>query len=45
MTLPTAKHKNRTHLATDLQPPVIIQPGKFHRFPGLDKKRGDDAGW
>lgn len=32
-------------LATGLQPPDIIQPGKFHRFPGMDKKRGDDAGW
>lgn len=28
-----------------LQPPETIQPGKLHRFPGFDKKRGDDAGW
>lgn len=28
-----------------LNPPDSIQPGKFHRFPGLDRKRGDDAGW
>jgi putative DNA primase/helicase len=28
-----------------LQPPNTIKPGKMHRFPGLDKKRGDDAGW
>ncbi|MGZ4999380.1 MAG: toprim domain-containing protein, partial [Methylomonas sp.] len=28
-----------------LQPPDMIQPGKMHRFPGYDKKRGDDAGW
>lgn len=31
--------------AAGLQPPEIIQPGKFHRFPGFDKKKGDDAGW
>jgi putative DNA primase/helicase len=28
-----------------LQPPDTIQPGKMHRFPGYDKKRGDDAAW
>jgi putative DNA primase/helicase len=31
--------------AHGLQPPDTIQPGKMHRFPGFDKKRGDDAGW
>lgn len=31
--------------AHGLQPPDAIQPGKFHRFPGIDKKSGDDAGW
>lgn len=28
-----------------LKPPDIIQPGRLHRFPGLDKRRGNDAGW
>ena len=28
-----------------LTPPDIIQPGKFNRFPGFDRKHGDDAGW
>ena len=28
-----------------LNPPDTIRPGKFHRFPGVGKKRGDDAGW
>lgn len=31
--------------AHGLQPPDTIQPGKLHRFPGYDKKRGNDAGW
>jgi putative DNA primase/helicase len=31
--------------AYGLNPPDTIQPGKFHRFSGIDKKRGDDAGW
>ncbi len=31
--------------AHGLQPPDTIQPGKMHRFPGYDKKRGDDAAW
>lgn len=26
-------------------PPDTIQPGKFYRFPGIGKKRGDDSGW
>jgi putative DNA primase/helicase len=28
-----------------LQPPDTLIPGKFHRFPGFDKKQGDDAAW
>jgi putative DNA primase/helicase len=28
-----------------LNPPDTIQQGKFHRFPGIDKKRGDDSAW
>lgn len=31
--------------STDLNPPDTIKPGKFHRFPGIGKKPGDDAGW
>lgn len=31
--------------AHGLQPPDTIIPGKLHRFPGLDKKRGNDAAW
>ena len=31
--------------AYGLNPPDTIQPGKFHRFPGIDKKRGDDSAW
>ncbi|BBL59334.1 DUF3987 domain-containing protein [Methylomonas koyamae] len=31
--------------AHGLQPPETIQPGKFHRFAGYGKKRGDDAAW
>ncbi|SMF95163.1 putative DNA primase/helicase [Methylomagnum ishizawai] len=32
-------------LSAGLNPPDLIEPGKFHRFPGIDKGRGDDAGW
>ncbi len=28
-----------------LQPPEFIEPGRFHRFPGQDKRRGNKAGW
>lgn len=28
-----------------LQPPEYIVPGKFHRFPGQDKRRSNKAGW
>jgi len=28
-----------------LQPPEYIEPGKLHRFPGQDKRRGNKAGW
>ena len=34
-----------TLLAAGLKPPTIIKPGRFHRFPGVDKRPGDDAGW
>jgi putative DNA primase/helicase len=28
-----------------LNPPNTIQPDKFERFPGIDKKQSDDSGW
>jgi len=28
-----------------LKPPVHIEPGKWHRFPGVDKSNGNTAGW
>lgn len=28
-----------------LEPPDLIEPGKFHRFPGVGKGRGNDSGW
>jgi putative DNA primase/helicase len=32
-------------IAHGLQPPEFIEPGRFHRFPGQDKRRGNRAGW
>ena len=31
--------------ATGLQPPDVIVPGKFHRFPGIGKRKANKAGW
>lgn len=31
--------------ATGLEPPDHIQPGRFHRFPGIGKRNGNTAGW
>lgn len=31
--------------AAGLNPPEHIQPGKFHRFPGVGKHNGNTAGW
>jgi putative DNA primase/helicase len=31
--------------AHGLEPPSDIEPGKLYRFPGLDKRRGNTAGW
>jgi len=31
--------------AAGLEPPPHIEPGKFHRFPGVDKSNGNTAGW
>jgi len=28
-----------------LEPPVVIEPGKFYRFPGAGKRNGNKAGW
>jgi len=28
-----------------MEPPETIEPGKFHRFPGVDKSNGNTAGW
>ncbi len=28
-----------------LEPPEVIDPGKFHRMPGLNKLRGNTAAW
>ncbi len=28
-----------------LNPPEAIEPGKFHRFPGVGKSNGNTAGW
>jgi len=28
-----------------LEPPPCIEPGKWHRFPGLNKKSSNKAGW
>jgi len=28
-----------------LEPPDVIEPGKWHRFPGVDKSNGNTAGW
>ena len=31
--------------AVGLAPPDVIEPGKLHRFPGVDKRNGNTAGW
>jgi putative DNA primase/helicase len=31
--------------ATGLQPPDVIIPGKYHRFPGIGKRKANKAGW
>ena len=28
-----------------LEPPARIEPGRFHRFPGAGKRKGNTAGW
>ena len=31
--------------AHGLEPPATLEPGKLYRFPGLNKRRGNTAGW
>jgi putative DNA primase/helicase len=31
--------------AVGLEPPEHIEPGRFHRFPGIGKRNGNTAGW
>lgn len=31
--------------AAELNPPDVIEPGKLHRFPRCEKRRGNTAGW
>jgi len=31
--------------STGLEPPPIIEPGRLYRFPGVDKRPGNTAGW
>lgn len=31
--------------ATGLEPPPVLAPGKLYRFPGIDKRRSNRAGW
>lgn len=32
-------------VAHGMTPPNHIEPGRLHRFPGINKKRGNKAGW
>lgn len=31
--------------SSGLEPPKHIEPGRFHRFPGIGKRNGNTAGW
>ena len=31
--------------STGLEPPEFIEPGKLHRFPGIGKRKNNQAGW
>lgn len=31
--------------STGLEPPIVIEPGKRHRFPGVGKRQSNRAGW
>lgn len=31
--------------AAGMTPPDLIEPGRFHRFPGIGKSNGNTAGW
>ncbi|MCP3679080.1 MAG: hypothetical protein GY782_01890 [Gammaproteobacteria bacterium] len=28
-----------------MEPPAVITPGQFHRFPGIGKQKGNTSGW
>ena len=48
MTTPMTNHVDgfrEAMLAAGLTPPDQIEPGGFHRFPGIGKKKGNKAGW
>lgn len=32
-------------LSARMDPPIAIEPGKFHRFSGVGKQQGNKAGW
>lgn len=32
-------------ISVGLEPPEVIIPGKLHRFPGVGKRNGNNAGW
>ena len=32
-------------VAAGMTPPDVIEPGQFHRFPGIGKSNGNTAGW
>lgn len=42
MIIPEFKDAIRAH---GMEPPDVIEPGKFHRFPGIGKRNGNTAGW
>jgi phage/plasmid primase-like uncharacterized protein len=45
MTLNQVEQFRDTIRAAGLTPPEVIEPGRFHRFPGIGKNNGNKAGW
>lgn len=41
---PTERFRNAIQ-AAGLQPPDVIEPGRFHKFPGEGKRNGNNAAW
>jgi putative DNA primase/helicase len=39
------RHFDDAIRAAGLTPPDAIEPGRFHRFPGVGKRNGNKAGW